>query len=546
MLMRPGTRHEDGESGQAAFAVVLMLGIFLFAIFGFAVDLTNVWFHRQAAVAASDAACQAGALDMLAIGNGLVLTGTGFTMGSASNCVSSPAATMCSYAAANGYTGTGLVTDTVSNAVAWTFPASVTGVTTGVGTYPFLQVTVTENVKTYFISLLRTTHVQQINVATTCGVTLIKTAYPMLILNPLLSGTFTYSGSGQLVIVGGPQRGVQINSPNAAAVLGLGGGVMNLSQGGPNQTGADVGVVGGPTTAPGLPAGSAYSGGSTGSWKSNVLPLPDPYANVGAPTSMLTVVPTSTVLGTWVAYGVDGCPDHTNVTGFPTQACKEFAPGYYPLGINLPLVMNSVSTAIFKPGVYYLGAPLIASGTNTLRVAKPSGYQQTDGVMFYSALGSVNISGLSGTTTVGSDTVAATDLTCDGSSPIAALGLPAAISGNVLYGQCTATGTYFDSGGDTTDSRSSLGSRGLLFFQSHINLSVPTFSASGAMALGGVLYFHSATYIDALSIPGGPSGGIYVLGGVVVDQINFSGTGTMRLALSPAAITATPKVSVFN
>ena len=98
-------RHD--EDGQAAISLVVILGLFAMGVLGFGVDLSNVWFHKQAARAAADAACQAGAIDMLA---GASSSGPqmGFTAGTASNCVSTPAATMCSYANANGYNGSGL------------------------------------------------------------------------------------------------------------------------------------------------------------------------------------------------------------------------------------------------------------------------------------------------------------------------------------------------------------------------------------------------------------------------------------------------------
>ncbi|SRR5258708_7381208 len=57
--------HESlPEGGQAAISVVLILGLFLVGILALAVDFTNIWFHRQAAGAAADAACQAGAMDL--------------------------------------------------------------------------------------------------------------------------------------------------------------------------------------------------------------------------------------------------------------------------------------------------------------------------------------------------------------------------------------------------------------------------------------------------------------------------------------------------
>jgi hypothetical protein len=72
-----GACREDGpmppDAGQSVIAVALILFFFLLGMLGFAVDLTNVWFHRQAAVAAADAACQAGAIDMLAQAGGYTL-----------------------------------------------------------------------------------------------------------------------------------------------------------------------------------------------------------------------------------------------------------------------------------------------------------------------------------------------------------------------------------------------------------------------------------------------------------------------------------------
>src|SRR5260370_13500954 len=120
------------EAGQAAISLILILVLFLLGGFGFAVDFTNIWFHRQAAAAATDAACQAGAMDLLGKAGGLTLSTAGFTPGATSgnDCVTTPAATMCFYAAANGYNGTGLNAGAASNSVSWTFPPSVSCVTT--------------------------------------------------------------------------------------------------------------------------------------------------------------------------------------------------------------------------------------------------------------------------------------------------------------------------------------------------------------------------------------------------------------------------------
>ncbi len=534
------------ESGQAAVSLLIVLSFFLLGTLALAVDFTNIWFHRQAEQAAADAACQAGAMDLLASAGGMSLPAMGFTAGTASNCVSSPSATICTYANANGYNGAGLTAGAASNAVSWTFPASVTGVTTpsaSMSAHPFLTVTISENVRTFFVSLLKLSAVQQVNVISTCGLVGVKSAAPMLILNPTMSGSFNYSGGATVTIVGGPSRGLQVNSSSATAVNWSASGIVNLSAGGPNQTGSDMAVVGGPSTNPTNGSSSAYNGGSTGSWKSSVLPVADPFGSVASPASIKLIPPANTTSGKWVSYGVDGCPDNTNAHYPTTDDCIEFSPGYYPSGLALP---DSYSTATFLPGIYYLNGSLNASGSTLLRMAKPAGYQQTDGIMLYFLTGSLNLSGCSGCAKSNVDSVNATDLSCDGSAPTAALGAPATLSGNVLVAQCTSGGTYWDNGGDTTDARGTAGVRGLLIFQDHSNTTMPQFSGSGNLVTSGSLYFHSTSYQDVLNLSGGSSSGSYFLGQIVVDQLNMSGSGLIKLALNPVPATSVLKVGLLQ
>jgi hypothetical protein len=534
-----------GENGQAAVSLILILGMFGFGMLGFAVDLTNMWFHRQNMRAAADAACEAGAMDMLAGASGLTLTGKGFTTGTAGNCASTPGATMCSYAAANGYSGAGVAPGTPSNSVSWTFPSSVTGVTPAAGN-SYLQVTVSESVRTYFMSLLTAAKYQTLNASCTCGAVQVKAAAPMVVLHPTMSGAFYYSGGGALDIIGGPQRGLQVNSSSATAVQWLASAIINLSSGGPTTTGSDVAIVGGPSAIPNNGSSSGYNGGTTGAWKSGVLPVSDPYGNVGVPASVKLVTPAGGTAGAWVAYGVDGCPDHNAPAyagnGVATN-CIEFSPGYYPSGLSLP---NDYSTVIFKPGIYYLNGNFVATGSSTLRMAKPSGYQQTDGLMFYFLTGSIQFSGCSGCSASSVDNVNTTDLTCDGSAPAAALGMGSTIGGNVLWGQCAASGTYWDTGGDTSDSRGSPGSRGLLVFQDHADTTQPSFTGSGQLSFSGGLYFHSTAYGDLLSLNGGTSSGTYVLGEIVTDQVQLTGSGTIKLALNPQATTNMSKIAILQ
>ena len=541
---------ESSESGQAAISLVLILGLFLLGIIGFAVDLTNIWFHRQAATAASDAACQAGALDLLGVAGGLKLPNAGFTAGAASDCVASPSATMCAYAKLNGYNGAGLSATAASNAVSWTFPdpTTIPGVTAGAGKYPFLQVSLSENIRTYFVSLWNASHFQTIHVRTTCGLAQVNEAAPMVVLDPTDSGTFTYSGGGALNIVGGPGRGLQVNSSSTTAVAWSPSAVINLSAGGPNQTGSDVGIVGGPATIPTNGSSTGYNGGTTGSWRSNVLPVPDPFANLPEPSKQPNAQAPK-----WVAYMEDGCPDQSIVyvsQAQPKESCKEFFPGYYPSGMDIGSLMNNYSTAIFAPGVYYLNGSLTVGGSETIRMATPAGSNSTQGVTFYFLQGSLNFSG--GQTGDKIDPVSTSSLTCDGNPPPAGLGMPSTISGDILVAPCTQKGTYYDNQGDTTDSAGvpgSPGSRGILFFQAHaVSAAQPSFGGSAALAFSGTMYFHSnaTTPQDKLSMSGAAGTGTYIMGEIISDEVNLSGSGAIKLALNPAATTPQSKISIFN
>ena len=149
------TKPSNTEAGQASIVVVLMLSLFLLAALAFAVDYTNIWFQRQQAQTAADAACSAGAMDIYQLASGATLPNSGFVLGTGGSCSSygSAGPTMCWYASKNGFNGYTGGAATVS----WTFPSSVTGVTpppTSVTQYPFMQVSVSLPVKTYFSTLV--------------------------------------------------------------------------------------------------------------------------------------------------------------------------------------------------------------------------------------------------------------------------------------------------------------------------------------------------------------------------------------------------------
>jgi hypothetical protein len=174
-------------------------------------------------------------------------------------------------------------------------------------------------------------------------------------------------------------------------------------------------------------------------------------------------------------------------------------------------------------------------------------YTQGSGVMFYFLSGSFNVSGCSGCSNSNiENNLPSNVMTCDGSAPNANLGMPASLTGNILWGQCTTNATYYDAGGDTTDSAGNPGNRGILFFQDHGNTTQPTFSGSGSLSFAGSLYFHSTGYSDVLNLSGGSSSGTFIVGNIVTDKVNLSGSAQINLQLSPVPSTYVLKSTTFQ
>src|SRR5271169_5373792 len=119
-VTREGTNQNNGQAGQAAIVVVLILSLFLLAVLAFAVDYTNIWFQRQQAQTAADAACQAGAMDMYQLITGASFPAINFVPGTPGSCsaFASGGPSMCWYASKNGFNGYTGGTSSVS----WSFP----------------------------------------------------------------------------------------------------------------------------------------------------------------------------------------------------------------------------------------------------------------------------------------------------------------------------------------------------------------------------------------------------------------------------------------
>src|SRR5690348_15572703 len=145
------------EQGQTLIPIMIMIGLFLLAILGVAMDYSQLWAHRQMAQAAADAACQAGAADLYlnatdpSVGgqNGL----QNFSwIGAAFDCSTGASTPPCQYASANGYTGAN---------VHVSFPSLLPGVPPLppplATAFPYIQVTVSDAVPMSFTRLVSST-----------------------------------------------------------------------------------------------------------------------------------------------------------------------------------------------------------------------------------------------------------------------------------------------------------------------------------------------------------------------------------------------------
>ncbi|MGB8538624.1 MAG: pilus assembly protein TadG-related protein [Acidobacteriaceae bacterium] len=574
-----GWRRLHSQSGQASVFLLVILGTFLLASVGFAVDLSNMWFRRQAAQSAADAACVAGVMDMFALNNGTITSSPGFTVGTPGDCASSSAAALCQYAGFNGYTATtsaaGWGSGTAGGAVAvnWTFPSSVTGVTAGAGTtYPFLNVVVQEKPFTWFMGLVGIKSLA-LGASCTCGVKSGSASAPILILHPTLNSAFDLSGGSHIVIVGGPQTSIQVNSSangspssnapdNAVYCSGGSGFPIDTSVAGPSGQGGNLAVVGGPSTNQFCGGSYILNNTTHAQWKSPVAVASDPYAAVAAPTLPSAKVaeaatPVATIAqgytppsdptygyiyGTWVASGTDSCPNTNPFQHYLTYSpsypfnsgsiygsCLEFNPGYYPNGIDTTSLAGFANdVAIFMPGVYYLNGNLKVGSSTTLRNAWVGTQPSSQGVMFYFLSGGPVFAGGSGAASPVITPVSSYYLDCSGTTTPSSL--PASLTGNLLVSQCTAAGTYV--GAPSSDTYSSTGTRGLLFFSAHSNTYNNTLIGAGAsLTFAGVFYFHNNSYADLVQF-NGAGRATFVVGSIVADQLMLGGSGTIDIDLS--------------
>jgi hypothetical protein len=586
----------NSESGQSSVLLVLILGTFLLASLGFAVDLSSMWFHRQAAQSAADASCSAGAMDMLYLHNATITSSPGFTVGTAGDCSTSSAPAICRYAAFNGYTATtsggGWGTGTPAGAVAvsWTFPNSVSGVTGSSGvTYPFLNILVREKPATWFMAMvgIRSMVVQA---SCTCGLTPGSGLPPIVILNPTNASALSMSGGVHIVITGGPAVSIQVDSSSPTAVSCAGGNnyTIDTTSAGPSGNGGQLSIVGGPTTNPFCGAYTILDDTANKLWKSAAGAIPNPLGSVSAPTlptapQLLTSTPigdaagciqnavTSTsngcarkdaayglINGVWVGPGTDSCPNTAAATSQqhymgmdPTSPytqfygnCLEFSPGYYPAGINVTSLAGYANdVSIFRPGVYFLNGNLTVTGSSTIRNAWMGTQPSTQGVIFYFLTGGPTFSGGSGQANSLIVGVPSYYLNC--SSATTPAGMPTTLTGNVLAAQCSAGGTFV--GSPSPDSYSASGIRGLLFFTDQADTYTGTLLDAGSyLNFSGTLYFHNTSSTDLVEFDGAGGSTTFAIGNFVVDQLKLNAAGTVHMGLNGASLPGAPEASILR
>ena len=564
-----------GEAGQSIVFMTLALGIFLLGALCFAFDLSNMWFHRQAAQSAADAACAAGAMDILVDAQGGATGKQGFTLGTAYTCTTASTDAVCSYAAKNGYNSNSL---TPGNVVSVSFPTNAAnGAPPGVaippssvaGTYPFIRVDIIDHVQTFFAGLLNGGTSKNVRVFSTCGVELATAPIPLIVLDPRSTdgATLSTQGNPTISIYGGPQQSIQVNS-NASAAVNIGGSAqIDLSHGGPGSppTGSNLGVYGGPSTAPG-----GFIPGTTGSWLSPSSPINDPFAQIPAPAQ-----PTHVGTITSVAPGVNGCP------AIGVASCDEYSPGYYSggIGVSGPGGPNII-VSIFDPGIYYIVGGFSANSNSCMRPSTALG-DGSGGTMFYFAdANSVNVTANSGkkcptdpstffNTTSGTGSLSY-GAKCTAVSSIPS-NLPATLSGSVLLGPCQAptVSTLCAPNcalnyGDPLGVSNPIGEqRGFLFFQNRAKNAGtnPQWQGGGQFLLSGTMYFHqcvtagsdtgtgcstASAYHDIVSLGGNSGSGTYILGQIVADQVSLGGTSGLTMDLNPTSVFSILKASIFQ
>jgi len=267
--------------------------------------------------------------------------------------------------------------------------------------------------------------------------------------------------------------------------------------------------------------------------------------------------------------------------------CYEFSPGYYPNGIQLNGSNSNPATAIFDPGLYWMESNQCNNGGSSGSLCelsnsciRPSNQvgDGSGGVIFYFADTNSVVVGSNGGDCAGNGAAAFNTATgalglgvkCTSASSVPG-NIPASLNGSVILGPCqapsAATGYCAPNCslnfGDPMGTNNPTGEqRGLIFFQNRSKnaSSNPRWSGGGSMLLAGTMYFHqcvtsgsdtgqgcvSGAYNDKLTMRGNSGSSTYVLGDIIVDQLDVGGSGTIVMDLNPSAAYTTLKAALVK
>lgn len=212
---------------------------------------------------------------------------------------------------------------------------------------------------------------------------------------------------------------------------------------------------------------------------------------------------------------------------------------------------GSLSTAIFDPGIYYIGVEGLQLGSgSTVRPSTAAGDSSGGPTFFFTQnpgtgknLGTITVDAnsgkasactsvappspsgcivsykLDGTANLG---VTSTALACSGGTNPNGLPTSGLIDGNVLLGPCS--GDY----GGSTDGKN----RGFLFFQKRATAVSANWGGSAGSLISGFMYFHNTSYGSKITMSGGSSSSALSLGNMVADKVILTGGSGIKMILN--------------
>jgi hypothetical protein len=498
-------RKIQDESGQTVVLVALAMGIFLLGAIGLAIDGAHLYAQFQMAQSAADAAAQGGIMSIFDGTNSKAGNPAAFSTGGSFTCAVNDPRTPCAFATLNGF-------NLASDVVTVSFPAdsTVPGVNfSGSDPTNLIQVTVQRKVNTTLMNLLGTSF-STIQATAMAAIVDVIAPVPILVVHPSLAGSFSTNGGPDIIICGGPQRSIQVNSgPGPIIATALSSNTtIDLSKAGPADdghcdtgTGTDFGSFGGPNQP-----GFNFLGGSTGHYLQPASPIGDPLADVPAPDP--AILPPANAPAK-INPGVNGCP-----VGELKQ-CYLYSPGIYPTGLTA-----KNQAVVFSPGIYYIqtgGVSCTANCDMYMATGVPADPTTgwTDNILIYnSGSGSINI-GANGN--------------------VGAPGAP-------LIG--SPEGSIY---------------KGILFFEDHTSpantgKNANSMGGGGALELQGTVYLTNLkatmdadpTHYQELDLQGTPGSSTQIQGRIIVDTLHMGGNAGIVMDLSSIQDTIIREVALVK